>query len=232
MGSEAGGLKGWLRRIGDAPQPAAAPAGRGGAPSQRSASSARRAMGRSVPTCTTASTPAAGSSVSAARIVHSVEEGLARTARQERVREGDAELDAQAEHDLFRCSRALAAGRTLLLISHRFSTVRMADRIAVLEHGGIVEEGSHSELVARGHLRRPVRDAGRPVPVAGASGTRRGRRTATPETAEEGRTDGDVRARPRGPARGVELAAGGGSAAPRTAEPPPLGPRDRLRVPG
>jgi len=39
-----------------------------------------------------------------------------------------------------------------VLISHRFSTVRMADRIIVLQNGGVVEEGSHEELVARGGL--------------------------------------------------------------------------------
>jgi ATP-binding cassette subfamily B protein len=41
-------------------------------------------------------------------------------------------------------------GRAAILISHRFSTVRMADRIFVLEKGGIVESGSHEELVERG----------------------------------------------------------------------------------
>jgi len=44
------------------------------------------------------------------------------------------------------------AGRTAVLISHRFSTVRMADRIVVLRHGTVEEEGSHEELVAKGGL--------------------------------------------------------------------------------
>jgi ATP-binding cassette subfamily B protein/ATP-binding cassette subfamily C protein len=63
--------------------------------------------------------------------------------------EPTAAIDAEAEHDLFLRFRELAAGRTAIVISHRFSTVRMADRIAVL-HGGRLEElGSHRELVAR-----------------------------------------------------------------------------------
>jgi subfamily B ATP-binding cassette protein MsbA len=46
----------------------------------------------------------------------------------------------------------LLAGRTTLIIAHRLSTVRRADRLVVLDHGRIVEEGSHSELLARGGL--------------------------------------------------------------------------------
>jgi ATP-binding cassette subfamily B protein len=64
--------------------------------------------------------------------------------------EPTAALDAQAEYELFQRFRELAAGRTVLLISHRFSTVRMADRILVLERGAIVESGSHAQLVAQG----------------------------------------------------------------------------------
>jgi len=59
-------------------------------------------------------------------------------------------LDARAEHEVFRRFRQLAAGRTAILISHRFSTVRMADRIFVLEGGKIIESGSHDELVRLG----------------------------------------------------------------------------------
>jgi ATP-binding cassette subfamily B protein len=56
-------------------------------------------------------------------------------------------LDARAEHAVFERFRQLARGRTAILISHRFSTVRMADRIYVLEGGRIAESGTHDELV-------------------------------------------------------------------------------------
>jgi ATP-binding cassette subfamily B protein len=44
----------------------------------------------------------------------------------------------------------LASGRTTLIISHRFPTVRMADRILVLEHGQVIEDGTHAQLVQQG----------------------------------------------------------------------------------
>jgi ATP-binding cassette subfamily B protein len=59
-------------------------------------------------------------------------------------------LDAQAEAAVFERLRALTEGKTVLLVSHRFSTVRMADRILVLKAGRIEEIGSHDELVAKG----------------------------------------------------------------------------------
>ncbi len=59
-------------------------------------------------------------------------------------------LDAQAEYDLFERLRSLTRGRTAVYISHRFSTVRRADRIIFLEHGRLVEEGTHEELMRLG----------------------------------------------------------------------------------
>jgi ATP-binding cassette, subfamily B, bacterial len=64
--------------------------------------------------------------------------------------EPTAALDAEAEHAVFQRFRALAAGRTTILISHRFPTVRMADRILVVEAGHVVEDGSHAQLLAAG----------------------------------------------------------------------------------
>ncbi|HUQ91200.1 MAG TPA: ABC transporter ATP-binding protein [Bryobacteraceae bacterium] len=61
--------------------------------------------------------------------------------------EPTASLDAKSELEVFERLADLSEGRMALLISHRFSTVRMADRILVLEDGKIVEEGSHEELM-------------------------------------------------------------------------------------
>lgn len=64
--------------------------------------------------------------------------------------EPTAALDAKAEHELFSKIGELFAGRSVLLISHRFSTVRSADRIYVLRDGSVVESGTHPQLMDLG----------------------------------------------------------------------------------
>jgi ABC-type multidrug transport system fused ATPase/permease subunit len=64
--------------------------------------------------------------------------------------EPTASLDARAEAELFDSIRSLCQGRTVLLISHRFSTVRSADQIFVLQQGRLTESGSHDQLMERG----------------------------------------------------------------------------------
>ena len=66
--------------------------------------------------------------------------------------EPTAALDARAEYDVFVRFNQLMAGRMAVVISHRFSTVRMADRIIVLRGGEVVEEGTHDALVSIGGL--------------------------------------------------------------------------------
>ncbi|MFF3439799.1 ABC transporter ATP-binding protein [Streptosporangium sp. NPDC002721] len=66
--------------------------------------------------------------------------------------EPTAALDARAEHALFERIRRHADGRTVLLITHRLASVRYADRIYVLDHGKVVEHGTHDELMTLGGL--------------------------------------------------------------------------------
>src|SRR5690606_33319471 len=72
--------------------------------------------------------------------------------------EPTASLDADTEARVLRNLAAWGRGRAILIVTHRLSTVRHADRIAVLDHGHLVEQGSHEELLARpgGAYRRLV----------------------------------------------------------------------------
>lgn len=63
--------------------------------------------------------------------------------------EPTASVDARAEYEIFQNFKTLTEGKMAILISHRFSTVRMADRIAVIQGGSIVELGTHEELLRR-----------------------------------------------------------------------------------
>jgi ATP-binding cassette, subfamily B, bacterial len=63
--------------------------------------------------------------------------------------EPTAALDARSEYEVFRRFKELSAGKTAILISHRFSSVRMADRILVLADGKVEADGTHEELVSR-----------------------------------------------------------------------------------
>jgi len=66
--------------------------------------------------------------------------------------EPTAALDARAEYEVFKKFSGLVEGRMAVIISHRFSTVRMADRIIVLQDGQAIEDGTHEELITRGGL--------------------------------------------------------------------------------
>ena len=61
--------------------------------------------------------------------------------------EPTAAIDARAEAEIFSHFRSLTVNKISIIISHRFSTVRMADHIIVLERGKICEQGSHAELI-------------------------------------------------------------------------------------
>jgi ATP-binding cassette subfamily B protein len=65
-------------------------------------------------------------------------------------------VDARVEESIHEALRAIMAGRTTLLIAHRRSTLHLADRIVVMEHGRVVEQGTHEQLVARSAMYRAL----------------------------------------------------------------------------
>jgi ATP-binding cassette, subfamily B, bacterial len=65
--------------------------------------------------------------------------------------EPTAALDPKMEHEVYAVLRTLAQGKMAVVISHRLALARLADRIVVLEHGQIVEEGNHQSLMAAQH---------------------------------------------------------------------------------
>ncbi|MFJ1615339.1 MULTISPECIES: ABC transporter ATP-binding protein [unclassified Streptomyces] len=94
-------------------------------------------------------------------------------------------VDARVEHEIHEALRQVMAGRTTLLIAHRRSTLGLADRIAVLEHGRLADIGTHEELERRSPLyRRLLTD---PDELGGTSPGHRPPAVATDSTAEDDR---------------------------------------------
>ena len=72
--------------------------------------------------------------------------------------EATASLDAESEHDIQRELEKISAGRTTLIVAHRFSTIRHAQRILLFDHGRIVGDGTHDELYAGSPLYKELYD--------------------------------------------------------------------------
>lgn len=79
-----------------------------------------------------------------------------------------AAIDAHTEHEILQAMEGAMEGRTTFVVAHRLSTLRRADRVIVLDHGRLVEQGSHAELMARGGLYREIVN----IQIADAEGTR------------------------------------------------------------
>ena len=64
--------------------------------------------------------------------------------------EATSSVDPESEQEIWDCIHRLAKRRTLIIISHRLSTISGADKIYVLDHGSVIEEGSHEDLLQNG----------------------------------------------------------------------------------
>ena len=94
-------------------------------------------------------------------------------------------IDSQTEEEIHATLRSLMAGRTTLLVAHRRSTLRLADRIVVVDHGRVADSGTHEELMARSRCTArcwPAR-----ATTSKASRSRRTRRTRRPRRPARGR---------------------------------------------